>query len=270
MTDEINNAPESANNATPAEPTAPKYTEVEQKAMEMGWVPKEEYTGDPERWKSAEVFLALDEPIKRIESQSKELKAVRKALEALQEHHSKVREAEYKRAMDDLKAARRQAYQDGDIDKVEALEERIDEFKAQAEEIKQAAKIQVDPEPTVHPEFQHWLNRNPWYQSYKHMAAFADEVGLKLNAQGLPRAEILKRVEEEVRKEFPNKFRNPNKDTAPSVEGNAAKRNGAGAKADGEFELSEQERTIMNTLVRNKVITKEKYIAELRKVKGLE
>lgn len=258
---------------TPSEPTEVtqtpvEYSDVEKRAMDMGWVPKDQYNGDPERWKSAEVFLALDEPIKRIESQSKELKAVRKALEALQEHHSKVRENEYKRAMEDLKAARRQAYQDGDLDRVEALEERIDEFKQQAEEIKQTGKIEIEPEPTVHPEFQHWLNRNPWYTSYKHMAAFADDIGLKLNAQGLSRQEVLKRVEEEVRKEFPNKFRNPNKDSAPSVESSTAKR--GGSKASGEFELTEQERNIMNTLVRNKVITKEKYIADLRKVKGLE
>ena len=127
MSDEINqNLPAENVDATP---TAVEYSDVEKRAMDMGWVPKDQYNGDPDRWKSAEVFLALDEPIKRIESQSKELKAVRKALEALQEHHSKVRENEYKRAMEDLKAARRQAYQDGDLDRVEALEERIDEFK---------------------------------------------------------------------------------------------------------------------------------------------
>lgn len=248
---------------------APVLSDVEQRATELGWVPKEEYTGDPQRWKSAEVFLALDEPIKRIESQSKELKAVRKALEAMQEHYSKVRETEYTRAIKDLKNARKQALVDGDIDKFEALEDQIDSFKEQAKEIKQTAQISIEPEPVVNPEFQSWINKNPWYESYKHMAAFADDVGMKLHAQGVSRNEILRRVEEEVRKEFPNKFRNPNRDSAPAVEGNSSKR-GSGVKDSGEFELTDQERNIMNTLVRSGTMTKEKYIADLRKVKGLE
>lgn len=257
------------NNTEQQKVDAPVLSDVEQRAMELGWVPKDEYNGDPQRWKSAEVFLALDEPIKRIESQSKELKAVRKALEAMQEHYSKVRETEYNRAIKDLKDARKQALVDGDIDKFEALEDQIDTFKEQAKEIKQTAQIQIEPEPVVNPEFQSWVNKNPWYESYKHMAAFADDVGMKLHAQGISRSEILKRVEEEVRKEFPNKFRNPNKDSAPAVEGNSSKR-GSGVKDSGEFELTDQERNIMNTLVRSGTMTKEKYIADLRKVKGLE
>ncbi len=264
MTDEIihsgTDTPENSNVQTP------EYSSTEQRAMDMGWVPKDQYNGDPDRWKSAEVFLALDEPIKRIESQSKELKAVRKALESLKAHHDKVRENEYKRAMEDLKGARRQAYMDGDIDKVEAIEARIDEFKAEATEIKQSAQIEVDTEPTVAPEFQSWLNKNPWYKEYKHMATFADDLGLDLHRKGFSRAEVLKKVEEEVRKEFPTKFRNPNKDNAPDVTNGAAKRNG-GSKTSGELELTAQERDIMNNLVRSKLMTKEEYIAELRKVK---
>lgn len=264
---------EDTTNSVNAEQTkvdaTPQFTDVEQRAMELGWVPKDEYSGDPQRWKSAEVFLALDEPIKRIESQSKELKAVRKALEAMQEHYSKVRETEYNRAIKDLKEARKQALVDGDLDKFEALEDQIDTFKEQAKEIKQTAQLQIEPETVVNPEFQSWVNRNPWYESYKHMAAYADELGMKLHSQGVSRAEILKRVEEEVRKEFPNKFRNSNKDNAPAVEGSTTKRS-SGTKASGDFELTEQERTIMTTLVRSGAITKEKYIADLRKVKGLE
>lgn len=247
----------------------PKYTETEQRAMELGWVPKDEYTGDPQRWKTAEVFVALDEPIKRIEKQSSELKAVRKALEAMQEHYSKVRETEYNRALTDLKQARKQAFIDGDLDRVEVIEDKIDEFKQEAATIKQAAKLQIEDEPVVAPEFQSWLNKNPWYSSYKHMATFADDLGLKLHNQGLSKQEVLKRVEEEVRKEFPNKFTNPNKDKPSSVEGSGSKRS-AGGKSSGEFELTDQERNIMNTLVRSKTMTKEEYIADLRKVKGLE
>jgi len=253
--------------STPVDNT-PQFTDVEQRAMELGWVPKDDYSGDPQRWKSAEVFLALDEPIKRIESQSKELKAVRKALEAMQEHYSKVKETEYTRALETLKAEKKKALVDGDLEKYDQLTDEIETVKETARTIKQTAPVTIEPEQ-VNPEFRSWVNRNPWYESYKHMAAFADEVGLKLHNQGVSKAEILKRVEEEVRKEFPTKFRNANKDNAPAVEGSTAKRS-TGTKASGDFELTEQERNIMNTLVRSGAITKDKYIADLRKVKGLE
>ena len=245
---------------------APVVNEIESKAREMGWVPKDEYSGDPTKWKSAEVFVALDEPIKRIESQSQELKRVKAALDALKEHHSKVAENEYQRALRSLKDQRKQALAEGDVDAFDRIESEIERAKEQFTELKQTSTIQTQEVPTtVHPEFQSWLNRNPWYESYSHMRQFADEAGVKFHQQGLDRAAVLKKVEEAVRKEFPQRFTNPNKDKAPSVEEGGTK----SGKRTESIELNEQERNIMNTLIRSGAVTKEQYIAELKKVKGL-
>lgn len=249
------------------ESNTPVVNEVEQRAREMGWVPKEEYTGDQTKWKSAEVFVALDEPIKRIESQSQELKQMRKALEALKQHHSKVAENEYQRALRDLKSQRKQALVDGDIDTFDRLEDEIEKAKEQFGSIRETAQAPIIEEPSnvVHPEFRSWLNRNAWYESFPYMRQFADDAGRKFHNQGLDRAEVLKKVEEAVRKEFPNKFTNPNKDKAPGVEEGGTK---SGKRAET-IELTEQERNIMNTLVRSGTLTKEQYIAQLKEVKGL-
>jgi len=245
----------------------PQVNETEQRARDMGWVPKDEYTGDPVKWKSAEVFVALDEPIKRIESQSQELKQVKRALDALREHHTKVAENEYQRAIRDLKAQRKQALVEGDIDSFDRLEDEIEKAKDQFIEIKQQT-VQEAPAPSevVHPEFKTWLNRNAWYESYGYMRQFADELGVKLHQKGLERAEVLKQVEQAVRKEFPLRFNNPNKANAPGVEEGGTK---SGGKRGESFELNDQERNIMNTLVRSGTMTKEQYIAELKKAKGL-
>ena len=262
---------EDTQNIENTEPTGnestPQISDVEKRARDMGWVPQDEYTGDPVKWKSAEVFVALDEPIKRIESQSQELKQVRKALEALKQHHSKVAETEYQRAIRDLKSQRKQALVDGDIDTFERLEDEIEIAKEQFTTIKQAAQSPAveDPQPVVHPEFRSWLNRNSWYESYSYMRQFADDAGAKFHRQGLDRAEVLKKVEEAVRKEFPNKFTNPNKERAPGVEEGGTK----SGKRTETIELNEQERNIMNTLVRSGALTKEQYIADLKKAKGL-
>lgn len=245
----------------------PQVNETEIRARDMGWVPKDEYTGDPSKWKSAEVFVALDEPIKRIESQSQELKQVKRALDALKEHHTKVAENEYQRAIRDLKTQRKQALVEGDIDTFDRLEDEIEKAKDQFTEIKQQTVVQApEASQVVHPEFKTWLNRNAWYESYGYMRQFADELGVQLHGKGLDRAEVLKKVEEAVKKEFPNRFVNPNKANAPGVEEGGNK---SGGKRNESFDLNDQEKAIMNTLVRSGTMTKEQYIAELKKAKGL-
>jgi len=41
-------------------------TEDEQKAMEQGWIPKDQYKGDPEKWRDAKAFLEYG--LKRLRS----------------------------------------------------------------------------------------------------------------------------------------------------------------------------------------------------------
>ena len=80
-----------------------KQSYYEVTAREQGWVPKEEYQGDPEKWRGAKEFVERGELFGKIDSMGKELKETRKALKMLQEHHSHVQEAEYKRAVDEPK-----------------------------------------------------------------------------------------------------------------------------------------------------------------------
>ena len=74
-------------------------------------------------------------------------------------------------------------------------------------------------------------------------------------------------IEKAVREEFPNKFRNPNKDTAPAVESSGNKGTKSG-KGFSEADLDDRERKVMNSLVRQKIMTKEEYLADLKKIKG--
>ena len=73
----------------------PQYTEIQLKAIDQGWIPKEEFDGDPEAFIDAAEFVRRGELFEKIEKQSKQLKAVREALEAFRIHHSKVKENEY-------------------------------------------------------------------------------------------------------------------------------------------------------------------------------
>ena len=216
MTEEVSNAGESTEQNVEQKQ---EYTPAETEALASGWVPKEEFLarGDAEehKWVDAGEFLRRGELFRKIEDQSKQLKDVRSALNEMKKLHSQVREVEYKRALDALREQKRTALQEGDADAVIAAEERIDLVKEQAKQLQQ--EPQEVAEKTEHPEFVQWTSRNAWYKNSAPMKAFADALGRELAAAGNAPAEVLKKVEAEVRKEFPNKFRNPNQDKPNSA-----------------------------------------------------
>lgn len=242
---------------------------IEQEARASGWVPKEEFHGDEHKWVDAGEFVRRAPLFQKIDTAGREIKELRKSLEALKAHHAQVRETEYKRALDELKAAKKEAYIEGDPDALIEIDEKVAAVKdAQArfkqEQAQEAAKA-TDPE-VIHPEFAAWTKRNTWYNDNKPMRAFADTLGLELRAQGMSPTDVLRQVEIKIKEEFPNKFRNPNRDKAAAVEGGGK---GGPAKGNsGEASLTDEERRIMNTFVRTGVMTKEQYIADLKKVKG--
>ena len=250
MADEIEN--------TPVE-----HTETELKALDSGWVPKEEFQGEEHKWVEAGEFLRRGELFKKIEDQSKQLKDVRSALNEMKKLHSQVREVEYKRALDTLKAQKKAALEDGDADAVIAADERIDLVKEQVKQL-QAEPAPQEDSGSEHPEFIQWTEQNNWYKSSAPMKAFADALGQELARAGNSPSEVLKKVAIEVRKEFPNKFRNPNQDKAGAVEGGV----GRGVSTTGKFTLTDEERQVMNKFVRQNVMTEREYIEQLKKVRG--
>jgi len=236
-------------------------TPAEEQALDSGWVPKDQYKGEEHKWVDAGEFLRRGELFKKIEDQSKQLKDVRNALNEMKKLHSQVREVEYKRALASLREQKKQALLDGDADAVIDVDERIDLVKDEVAQLKAEPAVQ---EPTTHPEFEVWVSQNNWYQSSSPMRAFADALGKDLAGAGNSPAEVLRKVAAEVRKEFPHKFQNPNRDKPGAVE---TGRN-SGTSSGSKFVLSDDERRAMNTFVRQGVMTEKEYIDQIKKVRG--
>lgn len=248
---------------------APELSPIEEKAMSLGWRPKEQFEGEEEEFIDAKEFVRRQPLFDRIENQNKQLKNVTKALEALKVHYTRVEEAAVQKAINQLKAQRKSALADGDGDSFELIDDEIKKAETQLQQIEQVKNNPIVEETVVHPEWQAFQSRNPWYTSTGYMRKFADEIGQELAAKGVAPTEVLKQVEQAVRKEFPTKFTNPNKQNAPDVE----QSRGSGSKPTGKESdsfMNEQERKVMNDLVRSGLLTKEKYIADLKAVKGLK
>lgn len=250
-------------NQTSTESTA-QVDQYEAQAREQGWRPKEEFAGDPEKWKPAREFVERGELFGKIDTIGKELKETRKALKMLQEHHSKVKEVEFKRAVDELKSLQKRHLEEGNSDGYLEATELLTDLKAEQKArdvVAQVTPAQPDPR------FVSWVSENKWYEKDTELREYADFVGTKYASSNpnLDPEDVLVYVTRQVKNQFKDKFTNPNRTKPNAVEGASAP-----AANKNSFELTEDERRVMNTFVRAGVMSKEEYIAQVKSMKGVK
>lgn len=243
------------------EQNTPEVNPIELRARELGWRPKEEFGGDEDNFVDAKEFVQRQPLFEKIEHQSRELKNVKKTLDALKGHYTAVRETEYQRALAALQASKAEAINEADGQRAVAIDAQIDKAKSEFQRIKQADEAPVENDPA---EFVSWKAKNTWYEKDESMRLLADAYGSKLARDGMTPPEVLEAVAKKVKAEFPHKFVNPNKANAPDVGVSGA---GSRSSSTEKFEMNELERSIMNTLVRSGTMTKEQYIADLKKTR---
>jgi len=250
--------------AQEAPQTAPEASESEALAHDKGWRPKDQYEGDPKKWVDADEFLRRGELFDKIDNMGRELRETKKTLRMLQTHHETVRETEFQRAVAELKLEKRQAYEEGDHEKVVELDERLLDIRLeQKQETAELRQQASQPDPR----FVAWVTKNKWYTTDPELRAFGDEIGTS-HAKSYPDKtpeEVLQYVENRVHKAFPDKFANMRRAAPGAVLASGSK--GTAGKKE-EYHLTEDEQKVMMTFVRSGIMTKEKYIEDLKKVKG--
>lgn len=244
----------------------PELSASEVEAVEAGWQTKEDWIAagkEESDWRPAKEFTDRGELFRKIDALATELKTTRSTMAALKGHYEKVKETEFKRALETLKIEKRTALENGDVDAIIEIDDKI-------ADVKDTQKLQEKTEvvqPEIHPDFTNWVTKNTWYSTNKEMQAFADSIGraYAVNTPGIDPATVLKYVTIKVKQAYPEKFVNPNRSAPGATEGANAPRK---SKADESFELTADEERVMTKLVRQKVMTKEQYIAEIKAYKG--
>lgn len=258
MADEIqNNTPE---------PT-PQVSPVEQKAMEQGWVPQEQWEGNPDDWRPAKEFVDRGELFKKIDELKRENKSIKTAFDEFGKHHQRVKQLEYERALATLKAQKKEALEDNNAAAVIHIDDQIDNLKETRQ--REAAVPQVQDVPAPDPVFVQWEARNPWYTEDIDMKAVADEAGRRVAASGVTdKHEIIAAVDRAVRRAFPHKFNNPKRNEPGAVEGSS--KGGRSREADESANMTSVERRIMDTIIKSTGMSREQYLKEYKdtKVRG--
>ncbi len=252
--------------------TNPCFSSTEQTARDQGWVSKEEWEADGkdvEQWRPAKEFVDRGELYKSIHSTKRELKQTQASLAALQKHHAYVFEKAQKQALDELKREKRIAIQNEDFQKLNEIEENIEELTEQQQAEKEAfVKEQAIPQTQgVHPDFAAWQETNSWYIKDEELREYADFKGIKYTQKnpGIDPKLVLEYVAKEVRKQFPEKF--GQRKAAPNAVLSVNKTNSTSRKVQADDDLTETELDIEKELVSSGVMTSKQYRAELKKVK---
>ena len=79
-------------------------SEIEQKAMKMGWTPKDQFKGSPDKWRPADEFVERGEnmlPIikAQVKRQDREIAELKETLQKFGEYHTKTEQRAYEKAL---------------------------------------------------------------------------------------------------------------------------------------------------------------------------
>jgi|GEM_PF-1668671 len=242
---------------TPAAAPAPVSPEVESEARRMGWVPKDEWRGDPAKHRGADEFVERGRTILPIiKSQlDREIAKTREAekitaekLAAQQAGFDKrIARAERMNAIalekqrdklwNDFETEKRKAVEAGDTqaydklskDQRQALTDFHNDTEVEEPRTEAPKPTQTQPQSTVPAEVQSWVDQNTWFNADPALRAFATkEHGRLLKAMpGISIEDNLRRTLEATKQKFPEEFglspsnghAAPAQPHSPSVEG---------------------------------------------------
>lgn len=236
----------------------PEQVKLEQAARAKGWKPKEEYEG--EGWVGAEEFLNREPLFDRIKQQSKDIRELRKTIDAMASHFKKATESAVNQAIANLKNERKEAIQTGDVEKVEAIDQQIEEQK----QIKADHPTKQD----VKPEIAAWVEKNQWFNTDQELADFAIAYNNMQLSKGISLADALENTAKAVKKAFPDKFnKNAGRQTAPPP---VESPTGTQVKGDKKYTVgrlsADQKRVYDQMVTRNKIMTHEEYFKGLEEI----
>jgi len=240
------------------------HDSIEDRARKQGWRPIDEWDGDPEDWVGPEAFVVRGELFNKIKNQSKTINELNTVVQDLKQHHEKTSEREYERALNYLKAQKKEALEDGEHDRVMEIDDKISETQKDWDKQKQEAAAK----PTVNPDFEQWVEdpKNKWYVENKVLRAAADRLAEEYASQK-PNAtfeEVVQHVETELKDDIPT-GRKPKPQTRVNEPSYSGQRGSQGGKSLV-GKLNEEQLAVGKRFVRRKVFNNlNDYAKELQK-----
>jgi cytochrome c556 len=254
---------------------------TEKEARLLGWVPKEDFR-DGDAWVDAETFVKRGKEInpilrknneillKKLETATQEIAEVKKAakeFEKFQKEQADRKVKEITNQLEVLKQSRKDAITSGDGEAVVAIEEQMDELKAEKQTTLEEAKAPVE-EPqaktqVLDPLVVAWMDKNEWFGVDRTLTVLANEVGAQLNQKNpnLRGEAFFEALDEALVAEFPEKF--GKKERANPIEGTTKGSNRpVGGSAKSYKNLPADAKQACDRFVRQGFMTQEDYVRD--------
>lgn len=187
-------------------------------ASRFGWVPREEWKGDPARWRSASEFLEVRENIRKVASdENSALRAKIAAMEQREvERARREQEVRDKITTDSLEAELQGAYENQDWGKVRELTGKIIDAKTKTAAAPKAPAV----DPALVQAADRFKAENAWVEKDRELgASFALEikniVDLKLTDTF---EDAMRLAKSRVQRLYPEKFRVNSRGRSPMAE----------------------------------------------------
>lgn len=182
-------------------------SDVETQARELGWVDKESFKGDPDKWIDADTFVKRGQEImpllkannKRLQEKVDKLSAenlktqqllvaATESIEALKETTSKAAIADLKKNRKEMVERVKEAREDGDVETEiqlqKAIQETDDAIEQSAKPAKKEKATESETDPAQNPEFRKWAEDNPWFGQDRRKTALALAIAGEMRANG--------------------------------------------------------------------------------------
>lgn len=239
--------------------------DYEAAAREGGWRPKEELGEDfdPVKFIGAEEFIKRKPLFDTIKQQNKELKDLKKTIDAVVSFSQKNAELAAKRAVDELKAQKKEAITLGDVEKVEALDKSIEEHK---ETLKQKL-------PDVAPQVIEWTTHNEWFNKDIELQDFAVawcQTYTKRNPDKTME-DSLEATAKATKKAFPDSpfFKESRRQEPPQVETHKGEGSVSKVKKYTMERLDDDQKRAYKQFMAKKVMTHDQYFQSLEEIGAL-
>lgn len=239
---------------TPAEEAAPD-PDVEAEARAMGWRPREEYKGDPDKWKPADQFVShgrqilplVQENLRRATDKISRMEREHAAaIEGIRRTSELALQRQREQIVAGFEAAKRDAIQVGDVERYDALNH---QQWQEVQRFDQQARQQMQPQQPRLPDdairaFDDFRSRNRWFGVDQELTAVAVAFNDR-NAREKPHlsmAENIRETEAYLAQRYPEAFPSRRMGGAAPVEGASRGSVVAGRRGKGAADLPAEAR----------------------------
>lgn len=187
----------------PVEESEPVYTEKELQAADSGWVPKDQFTGDPTKWRPADIFLEQGALMSKVSASNKKVTKMQQALESAVTLIKKQAEAATVKTKNELIERRNAAIVDSDVDSVNQYDKQIQELETPPPSPQDVASDDVQQFVYDNAE---WFNNDTNENAGMRAFAVRAEGQLHKNFPQMSEQQRLAKTKEMVTKAFPTRF----------------------------------------------------------------